>query len=142
MADASRYALSPTGTLVCISDVDADDRYAHGPYSCLACDHVMVPELGRVRKHHFKHKAGRPVDCLNETYLHQLAKKTLFEAINNAMVSGQEYLLIRHRDIICDHYAEQHNIVCTNQQMPAYSGTSGHPFRSHPATCSDAFGHL
>jgi hypothetical protein len=24
----------------------------------------------------------------------------------------------------------------------AYSGTSGHPFRSHPATCSDAFGHL
>jgi hypothetical protein len=26
--------------------------------------------------------------------------------------------------------------------VTAYSGTSGHPFRSHPATCSDAFGHL
>jgi hypothetical protein len=26
--------------------------------------------------------------------------------------------------------------------LTAYSGTSGHPFRSHPATCSDAFGHL
>jgi len=24
----------------------------------------------------------------------------------------------------------------------AHSGTSGHRFRSHPATCSDAFGHL
>ena len=24
----------------------------------------------------------------------------------------------------------------------AHSGTSGHPFRSHPATCSDVFGHL
>ena len=26
--------------------------------------------------------------------------------------------------------------------IDAYSGTSGHPFRSHPATISDAFGHL
>ena len=24
----------------------------------------------------------------------------------------------------------------------AYSGTLGHPFRQHPATCSDTFGHL
>ncbi len=102
-----------------IFDVDAVDRYAQGPYSCLACGHVMVPALGRVRKHHFKHKAGRPVDCFNETYLHHLAKKTLFEAISDAMATGQKYPLIRNRDIICDHFASQHNITCTNQQMPS-----------------------
>lgn len=118
MPDASRYVMSSCGTLVCISDVDAADRYAHGPYSCLACGHIMVPALGRVRKHHFKHKAGRPADCLHETYLHQLAKKILYEAISGAMVAGQQYPLIRSRDIVCDHYAEPHGITCTNQQLP------------------------
>ena len=49
-----------------------------GPYTCLPCGHLMVPALGRTRKHHFKHKAGRPADCHNETYLHQLAKMTPF----------------------------------------------------------------
>ena len=29
-----------------------------------------------------------------------------------------------------------------NLEVLAHSGTSGHPFRSHPATCSDVFGHL
>lgn len=118
MPDASRYAVSPRGKLVCISDVDAEDRYAHGPYNCLACGHVMVPALGRVRKHHFKHKAGRPADCLHESYLHQLAKKTLFEAISDAMVTGQQYPLTRSRDIVCDHFAKPYGITCTNQQLP------------------------
>lgn len=118
MPDASRYAMSSGRGLFCISDVDAEDRYAHGPYSCLACGHTMVPALGRVRKHHFKHKAGRPADCLHESYLHQLAKKVLFEAISDAMTAGQQYPLIRNRSIVCDHFAELHGITCTNQQLP------------------------
>lgn len=118
MPDASRYVMLSCGTLVCITDVDASDRYAHGPYSCLACGHIMVPALGRVRKHHFKHKAGRPANCLNETYLHQLAKVILYEAISDAMLAGQQYPLLRTRDIVCDHFAELLGITCTNQQIP------------------------
>jgi hypothetical protein len=34
---------------------------------------------------------------------------------------------------------QDHGTAC---QRRAYSGTSGHRFRSHPATCSDTFGHL
>ena len=30
----------------------------------------------------------------------------------------------------------------SKHMLGAYSGTLGHPFRQHPATCSDAFGHL
>ena len=119
MSDASRYAISKNGKLVSIFEIDAGDRYAQGPYSCLACGNVMVPALGRVRKHHFKHKAGRPIDCFNETYLHRLGKKTLFEAISDAMTTGQKYPLVRNRGIICDHFASQHNIICTKQQMPS-----------------------
>jgi hypothetical protein len=33
-------------------------------------------------------------------------------------------------------------VVERGTRVAAYSGTSGHPFRSHPATCSDALGHL
>jgi hypothetical protein len=32
--------------------------------------------------------------------------------------------------------------IMVHGKNDAYSGTCGRPFRSHPATCSDAFGHL
>lgn len=110
--------MSSDGKLVCVSDVDAANRYALGPYFCVGCDHIMIPVLGRVRQHHFKHKAGRPADCLHETYLHELAKKVLYKAISDAMVAGQQYPLFRNRGIVCDHYMEPHGITCTNQQVP------------------------
>lgn len=116
--DASRYVRSNAGALIDIHDVNPDDRYAQGPYSCLACNHLMVPALGRIRKHHFKHKAGRPVDCHNETYLHQLAKMILFTSISEAMDKGHPYYLTSMGPAVCSHHEEQHGILCRGQQTP------------------------
>lgn len=116
--DASRYVRTGEGDLIDVSDVSPDDRYARGPYSCLACGHRMVPALGQTRKHHFKHKAGRPTDCHNETYLHQLAKMALFSALSEAIRTGKPYWLTRDRPVICSYYQEPFGLSCTAQRAP------------------------
>jgi hypothetical protein len=99
--DASRHVQTVDGDLIEVSDIDPAARYARGPYTCLGCGHLMVPALGRTRKHHFKHKAGRPADCDNETYLHQLAKMALFSALSEAIRTGRSYWLTRDRPATC-----------------------------------------
>lgn len=116
--DASRYVRTGEGDLIDVCDVSPDDRYARGPYSCLSCGHLMVPALGRTRKHHFKHKAGRPADCHNETYLHQLAKMALFSALSEAIRTGQPYWLTRDRPVVCSYYQEPFGLSCTAQRAP------------------------
>ena len=78
----------------------------------------MVPALGRQRAHHFKHKAGRPKDCLHETYLHHLAKMVLYSALRAAMREGRPYLLIRPHPIICDRFEAGYGITCRDRSLP------------------------
>jgi hypothetical protein len=116
--DASRYVRAGAGDLIDVCEVSPDDRYARGPYTCLACGHLMVPALGRTRKHHFKHKAGRPADCNNETYLHQLAKMTLFSVLSEAIRTGQSYWLTRDRAVVCSYYQVPFGLPCTARRAP------------------------
>lgn len=116
--DASRYVRTGEGDLIDAYEVSPDDRYARGPYTCLACGHLMVPALGRTRKHHFKHKAGRPADCHNETYLHQLAKMTLFSVLSEAIRAGQPYWLTRDRPVVCSYYQASFGLPCTGRHAP------------------------
>lgn len=118
LPDASRYVRTGEGDLIDVCEVNPDDRYARGPYTCIACNHLMVPALGRARKHHFKHKAGRPADCYNETYLHQLAKMTLFSVLSEAIRTGQPYWLTRDRPVVCFYYQEPFGLSCTAQRAP------------------------
>jgi hypothetical protein len=115
MRDASRYTKSADGGLIDICTVDPGNRYARGPYRCLSCGHLMVPALGRTRKHHFKHKAGRPGNCVDETYLHQLGKLTLFNALSDAIKNKKRFPLTRPQSIICDRNAAEFGITCTSR---------------------------
>lgn len=117
-ADAFRYVRAADGGLIDISEISPEDRYARGPYSCLACKHVMVPAMGRIRKHHFKHKVSRPADCYSETYLHQLAKMALFKGLSAAIQEGHPYWLTRTRPVICSHYQGAFGLTCTGQSAP------------------------
>lgn len=115
MKDASRYTKAVDGELIDVNSVDPSDRYARGPYRCLSCNHLMVPALGRARKHHFKHKAGRPQNCADETYLHQLGKLTLFNALSDAIKNNKPFPLKRRQTIICDHHEAKFGAICRNQ---------------------------
>lgn len=115
MRDVSRYTKAAEGRVVDIASIDPDDRYARGSYRCISCSNLMVPALGRVRKHHFKHKAGRPHHCVDETYLHQLGKLTLFEALSDAIKCKKQFPLIRSQPLVCDFQEAEFGIICSNQ---------------------------
>jgi hypothetical protein len=117
--DKSKYVRGADGNLVGIDEVSPENRYARGPYKCLSCDHLMVPALGSQRAHHFKHKAERPIDCLRETYLHELAKLTVFSAISDAMKYGSPYYIRRLAPAECDHFKAEFGFDCTSRQLPA-----------------------
>lgn len=117
MGDTCRYARASEGKVIEIASIDPADRYKLGPYRCLSCDHIMVPALGRTRKHHFKHKAGRPTNCTDETYLHRLGKITLFKAISDAIQNSSQFPFYRHRQMICDHHQHQFGITCSDRMQ-------------------------
>ncbi len=115
MMDASRYTKAVDGELIDVRSLDPTNRYLRGPYRCLSCNQLMVPALGRTRKHHFKHKAGRPQNCTDETYLHQLGKFTLFSALSDAIKNNKPFPLKRRQSIICDHHEAKFGTICRSQ---------------------------
>jgi hypothetical protein len=46
-------------------------------YYCIGCGKELIAKLGNKNEHHFSHKQNE--NCNNETYLHELSKKVLFE---------------------------------------------------------------
>ena len=115
MFDNLKYAQGPEGDLIEINSISAEDRYAFGPYSCICCSHTMVSAIGKVRAHHFKHKAGRPCLCNDETYLHNLAKLIVYNAISTAMENNKPYFITSIRPIICDYFKDEYGIKCTGR---------------------------
>lgn len=117
--DKSKYVRGADGELVGINEISPENRYARAPYKCLSCDHIMIPALGSQKSHHFKHKAERPIDCLRETYLHELAKLTVFSAISDAINNRYPYHLKRFAPTECDHFKPEFGFVCDSRQVPA-----------------------
>lgn len=116
--DKSKYVRGVNGELIDIDSVHPDHRYAKGPYQCLSCGQSMVPALGSQRAHHFKHKAQRPIDCRHETYLHELAKLTVFSAVSNAMLLGTPYTLTLMAPMACDRFYSEAGFICGNGRVP------------------------
>ncbi len=75
----------------------------------------MVPHMGRVRAHHFKHHGPRTPACTDETYLHFMAKTKLYETIQNAMATGTPYEIKYTRPLVCDRYEKEFGYTCHPQ---------------------------
>ncbi len=111
----NHYAIGKSGKIVAINELDPSNRYALGPFRCIECGSNMVPHKGRVREHHFKHLGPRTPACADETYLHYLAKMSLFETIHGAMASGSPYIVEYERPIVCDRYANEFDFICRSE---------------------------
>lgn len=118
--DMSRFVKGSDAALVEISEINSEERYARGPYHCLSCGHVMVPALGARRRHHFKHKAGRPDNCTDESYFHRLAKMTLFASLKRAMDGEEPFLILREAPGICSRHEKSFGVTCRGQGVPVY----------------------
>ena len=79
-------AIAQNGQIVHIDDVSKENRDKH--FYCVGCHSEMIPVLGDVREHHFRHKGKL---CSKETYLHQLGKRLFKERFDTQKEFAIEY---------------------------------------------------
>lgn len=68
------YAIDNDGEITCIKAIQVENR--HSGYCCVSCGGAMIPVLGKIREHHFRHKTDA---CSYESYIHKLWKQYIFE---------------------------------------------------------------
>ena len=86
-------AIAQNGQIVHIDDVSKENRDEH--FYCAGCHSEMIPVLGDVREHHFRHKGKL---CSKETYLHQLGKIQLKEKFD----TQKEFVIKYYGNLCCD----------------------------------------
>ena len=68
------YARGKNGEIINIEAIQKENR--RNGYCCVSCGGVMIPVLGKIREHHFRHKTD---SCSYESYIHKLWKKYIFD---------------------------------------------------------------
>ena len=80
------YAFNSSKELITIYQVDKNFR---DKYSCINCNGILIPKKGKIRAHHFAHKAES--NCSYETYLHKVAKLKFYEQYNQCLNHQQPF---------------------------------------------------
>lgn len=88
------YCVDENGVLFCVRKLKNETRHSHQWY-CLQCGQEMVPRLGETNAWHFAHKADTA--CDGESYLHKLAKKSIYERF----VSADSFPISFFREVPC-----------------------------------------
>lgn len=95
------WARDRGGKKVRATRLDARDRRARAPFTCIGCGDELVPHLGKIRAPHFAHLPGSSCPLTApETALHLDAKERLF-ALCEAALSGERKVVLLARCSRC-----------------------------------------
>jgi len=84
--------------IINIENITAESR--HKVYKCISCNQSLIPRLGKIKVHHFAHK--KESGCNQETYLHELAKITLFKSLKKHIKNKEPLYLKSKSGEVCD----------------------------------------
>jgi hypothetical protein len=78
-------------------------------YTCISCSERLIPRIGDVRQKHFAHESNHN-HCSSESYLHELAKRSLFDNLKNSIKNKQPFVLktIQHKYCKKCNFAPRH----------------------------------
>ncbi len=80
-------AYQPAFEVTHIGDAERGIRYL-----CLGCEAEMIPRMGRIKRHHFAHKAGQE-QCNPDNALHETAKAAICQGFLSAVQMGRGYFV-------------------------------------------------
>lgn len=92
-------AFDKNDNVVHISSINGARKQTLGPFRCIGCNSELVPALGDIREHHFKHKSQ--THCSPETYLHKAAKLAVFTGLKKASEENGEYWVFAKQAVHC-----------------------------------------
>jgi hypothetical protein len=107
-----RYASTDDGRTLAIDSLVSSAPIRGEKYLCLGCGRELIPVLGKVREHHFRHKADVEPACTPETYLHALAKRAFADSFHAAVAAGNPYYLTLPTKRICKRWEERLGFAC------------------------------
>lgn len=108
-----RYALDQNDQIIDIDGLERSSVPAGKVFKCIGCGGDQVACLGKIRQKHFKHK-NTTFTCSDETYLHQLAKRVFYAEYTKCLETKQPFYLVRHENVICDHYEQKYGFTCNH----------------------------
>lgn len=77
-----QYAIDyDNNAIVNINSINEKNR--KNDYRCISCKKKLFPRLGKIKVHHFAH--AKECNCNPETYLHNLAKLSLYNNLKNRL---------------------------------------------------------
>lgn len=83
-------------------------------YTCIGCEKVMIPCLGEVKQHYFRHKIVG--ECSGETYLHRLGKMTFKEVYEDCLKNEVPYNFQFETLKICERDGEDLGWTCSSHK--------------------------
>lgn len=107
-----RLARGSDGSTVHISAVTEENRGDFASLTCIGCGRQLIPSLGRIKSHHFRHKAVAEDPCSVESYLHIAAKETVARAFNEAIADGRPYVMEVDHMVVCRNAEALIGAVC------------------------------
>lgn len=80
--ELQHFALDEADNIIDIKDVETKEsgKKVEHHFFCPNCHQEMFPKQGKIRRHHFSHKAHS--DCPHDGYLHALAEKLIMDWFN------------------------------------------------------------
>ena len=105
-----RYAYNSDGQIVCIDSIVRQIGKHKEKYYCLCCEKELIPRLGNIKQHHFKHK--EPVTCSGESYLHILGKKVFYNEFKYCLENKKPFFIELYQQRICNSHQCELNIIC------------------------------
>ena len=81
-------------------------------FTCLSCGNELIPILGEIKEHHFRHKVIVENNCSQETYLHKLAKNKFYETYDKCLKSNKPFIIKMETQIACDFHENDFLTVC------------------------------
>lgn len=97
------YAIE-NSELIHISSINNQNRKNYSDLICISCGNALIPKLGECKIHHFAHKIN--CECSSETYLHRLAKTTLFNNLSYRLQNNLPYYVSIPFELACNHYSK------------------------------------
>lgn len=111
-----KYALNSENKTVCIEDLERTPDLRNQVFTCISCDNILIPKLGKVRQKHFAHKYT--YNCSEETYLHKLAKNLFFQEYQKCLNRRIPFYLGSKVSRVCNANEAFFGITC---QLESFS---------------------
>lgn len=111
MAIQYKYALNSENQTVYIGDLERTPGLRNQAFTCISCENILIPKLGKIRSKHFAHKYI--ASCSEETYLHKLVKNLFVQEYQKCLDTRSLFNIELEIPHICNTYETFFGTTCT-----------------------------